>query len=150
MPELTKSHFETLAAWRYALRTFLRFSQEAAKAAGLPAQQHQVLLVIKGWRGRDYVTVGEIASRMQLKHHSAVGLVDRMVLRQLVQRTASKSDRRRIEVRLTPKGEALISRLSAIHLEELRQLRPELQRLVATLGTDGGSAEGSAGAGGSG
>jgi len=134
MTELTKRHYETLAAWRYALRRFLQFSQEAAKGAAIPPQQHQALLVIKGAPGRDFATVGDIAERLLLKHHSAVGLVDRLVSRQLVQREVSTADRRRIEVRLTPKGEALVERLSAAHLRELRQLRPELKRLLEAVG----------------
>lgn len=136
MSELTKRHYETLAAWRHAVRRFLEFSQRAAKSAGIPPQQHQALLVIKGAPGRDFVTVGEIADRLLLKHHSAVGLVDRLTKRQLVQRDVSSEDRRRIEVRLTAKGEALIERLSAAHLLELRQLRPELKRLLETVDGD--------------
>lgn len=128
--EITKRHYETLAAWRHALRQFLHFSHEAARAAGIPPQQHQALLAIKGMAGRDYATVGELAERLQLKHHSAVGLVDRLVKRQLVRRRTSTEDRRRIEVQLTARGEALIERLSTVHLRELRQLRPELQRLL--------------------
>jgi DNA-binding MarR family transcriptional regulator len=128
--KITKRHYETLAAWRHALRAFLHFSQEEARAAGIPPQQHQALLAIKGMPGRDYATVGEIADRMQLKHHSAVGIVDRLAARQLVQRQPSSEDGRRIEVRLTAKGEALIQKLSAVHLRELRQLGPELQRLL--------------------
>ncbi len=131
--EITKRHYETLAAWRHALRRFLHFSHEAAEAAGIPPQQHQVLLVIKGFPDREYATVGEIAERMYLKHHSAVGLVDRLVKRQLIERQSSRADRRRVEVRLTSRGEALIQRLSAAHLRELRQLQPELQRLLDSV-----------------
>jgi DNA-binding MarR family transcriptional regulator len=131
--EITKRHYETLAAWRHALRQFLRFSQEAARTAGIPPQQHQALLIIKGFRDQDHATVGQLAEQLELKHHSAVGLVDRLVKRQLVQRNVSRVDRRRIEVRLTAKGEALIQRLSAVHLRELRQLRPELRRLLDSV-----------------
>lgn len=131
--EITKRHYETLAGWRQALRRFLRFSQEAARTAGIPPQQHQALLVIKGFPERDYATIGEIAEALDLKHHSAVGLVDRLVKRQLVQRNVSPADRRRIEVRLTSRGEALIQKLSAVHLRELRQLRPELRRLLDSV-----------------
>ena len=80
--ELTKKHYETLAAWRHALRRFLHFSQEAARAAGIPPQQHQALLAIKGFPERDHTTIGELAERLHLKHHSAVGLVNRLVERQ--------------------------------------------------------------------
>ena len=77
--QLSKSQYEMLAAFRYALRQFLHFSEEAAHAAGITPQQHQALLAVKGFRGRDCVTVGELAERLQLRHHSAVGLVDRLV-----------------------------------------------------------------------
>ncbi len=134
---LTKSHYELLAALRYALRGFLRFSQEAAAAEGLTPQQHQALLAIKGFPGRDHASVGEIAERLHLRHHSAVGLVDRLMARKLVARTPSAADRRRLEIRLTPRGEAILGRLSAAHLGELRQLRPELRRLLASSDLQG-------------
>ncbi|PTX97832.1 MarR family transcriptional regulator [Opitutus sp. ER46] len=127
---ITKHHYETLAAWRYALRRFLRFSQDAARGAGIPPQQHQALLAIKGFPGRDFATVGELAERLMLKHHSAVGLVDRLAKRGLVRRRVSTTDRRRSEVRVTARGETLIRRLSAAHVHELRNLRPELRRLL--------------------
>ena len=134
--KLSKTHYETLAAWRRALRQFLHFSYEAARTADIPPQQHQTLLAIKGFPGREYATIGELAERLHLKHHSVVGPVDRLAKRQLVQREVSRSDRRRIEVRLTVKGEALIERLSAVHLRELRQLRPELQRVLDSIASD--------------
>jgi DNA-binding MarR family transcriptional regulator len=130
---LTQSHYELLASLRHALRRFQRFSQEAARAAGLTPQQHQALLAIKGFPGRDYVSIGEIAERLQLRHHSAVGLVNRLVRRKLVRRTPSPIDRRRLEVRVTARGQALIGRLSAAHLKELRQLSPELRRLLESI-----------------
>jgi DNA-binding MarR family transcriptional regulator len=132
-PRLTKSHYELLAALRHALRRFQRFSRDAARTAGLTPQQHQALLAIKGFPGRDYVSVGELAERLQLRHHSAVGLVNRLVQRQLVRRTPSASDRRRQDVSLTALGERLIGRLSAAHLKELRQLSPELRQLLESM-----------------
>lgn len=132
-PRIAKSHYELLAALRHALRRFQRFSRDAARDAGLTPQQHQALLAIKGFPGRDYVSIGELAERLQLRHHSAVGLVDRLVQRQLVRRTPSPDDRRRQEVRVTTEGEKLIGRLSAAHLKELRQLRPELRRLLESM-----------------
>ncbi|HVZ63007.1 MAG TPA: MarR family transcriptional regulator [Lacunisphaera sp.] len=130
---LQKPHYELLAAWRHALRRFHRFSREEARAAGLTPQQHQALLAIKGFPGRDFVSVGELAERLQLRHHSTVGLVDRLARRQLVRRHPSATDRRRQEIRLTAQGEKLIGRLSAAHLRELQQLRPELRRLLASM-----------------
>src|ERR1700761_5506251 len=85
---LDKSQFETLAAFRYALRRFLHFSEEAAHAAGITPQQYQALLAIKGFPSREKVTVGELAERLQLRHHSAVGLVDRLVTEKLAHRSA--------------------------------------------------------------
>ena len=130
---VSKSQYELLASLRRALRGFLRFSQEAARAAGIPPQQHQALLAIKGFAGPDAITVGELAERLGLRHHSAVGLVDRLVEARLVRRAPSTSDRRRVHLRLTAGGEALIRRLSAAHLGELRQISPELRRLLDSV-----------------
>jgi DNA-binding MarR family transcriptional regulator len=132
-PRITKSHYELLAELRHALRRFQRFSREAALANGLAPQQHQALLAIKGIPGRDYASLGELAERLQVRHHSAVGLVDRLARKGLVRRIASPVDRRRVEVRLTPKGEAKIERLSAAHLRELRQLGPGIRGLLASM-----------------
>ncbi|HEY8993262.1 MAG TPA: MarR family winged helix-turn-helix transcriptional regulator [Lacunisphaera sp.] len=132
-PRITQSHYESLASLRHALRRFLNFSQEAAREAGLTPQQHQALLAIKGFPGRDYVSITELAERLQLRHHSAVGLVDRLTRARLLRRTPSASDRRRVELRLTAQGEKMIERLSSIHLQELRQLGPELHRLIGTI-----------------
>jgi DNA-binding MarR family transcriptional regulator len=131
--EITPDHYQTLAALRHALRRFLLFSQEAARGAGIPPQQHQALLAIKGFPGREYVSIGELAERLQLRHHSVVGLVDRLVRRGLVRRKASATDRRRVEVRLAARGEKLIQRLSAAHLMELRQIAPRLRRLLNSM-----------------
>ena len=133
---LAKSHYEMLAALRHALRRFQVFSRDAARAAGLAPQQHQALLAIKGFPGRDFVSVGELADRLQLRHHSAVGLVNRLVQRQLVRRTPSATDRRRQEVSLTASGEKLLGKLSVAHLKELRQLRPELRQLLESMPSD--------------
>jgi len=133
VPKIRKSHYEMLARLRHALRRFLRFSAEAAREAGLPPQQHQALLAIKGAPGRDYVTVGELAEQLDLRHHSAVELVDRLVRRRLVRRTPSRADRRRVEVTLTRRGETLIRQLSAAHLVEFQQIGPELRRLIDAM-----------------
>ena len=130
---LTKSHYESLAAIRYTLRCFTHFSQEAAREAGLTAQQHQALLAIKGTPAREFASIAELAERLQLRHHSAVGLVNRLATAQLVRREPSAQDRRQVEIHLTRKGEAVIHKLSAIHLEELRQVGPTLRRLLKSL-----------------
>ncbi len=130
----TKAHYENLAAFRYALRRFLHFSEEAAKGAGITPQQHQALLAIKGYPGRDVVTVGELAERLQLRHHSTVELLDRLMDLNLVARQRSTLDRRRVEVRLTERGEQTLGDLSAAHDEQLRRLGPELGAALRQLG----------------
>ncbi|MEO6875761.1 MAG: MarR family transcriptional regulator [Opitutaceae bacterium] len=130
---LPKQHYERLSALRYSLQRFLRFSQDAARVAGLTPRQHQALLAIKGFPDRNYVSVGELAERLHLRHQSAVGLVDRLVRRQLVRRAPSRVDRRQVEVRLTARGERLISRLSATHWRELRQSGPEFRRALDAI-----------------
>src|SRR5580658_4553073 len=86
--QLNKAQYETLAEFRYALRQFIHFSEEAAQAAGITPQRHQALLAIKGFPGRDSVTVGELAEQLQIAHHSAVGLVDRLAAQKLIFREA--------------------------------------------------------------
>jgi DNA-binding MarR family transcriptional regulator len=130
---IAKSHYELLAALRHALRRFLGFSETAAREAGLTPQQHQALLAIKGFPGRDFVTVGELAVGLMVRHHSAVGLVDRLAKRGFLRRTRSKADGRRVEVHLTARGETIVERLSAVHLRELRQLGPALHRLLGSI-----------------
>jgi DNA-binding MarR family transcriptional regulator len=128
--KLSKSQYEMLAAFRHALRQFLHFSEQAAHAAGVTPQQHQALLAIKGFPGRDEVTVGELAERLQLRHHSAVGLTDRLVAENLVTRTPSDRDRRRVFVRLTPHGEEVLESLASAHSKQLKRIGPHLNRLL--------------------
>jgi DNA-binding MarR family transcriptional regulator len=108
------------------LRRFLHFSEEGARAAGLTGQQHQLLLAIKGTRERDWCTVAELAEALQVKHHAAVGLVDRCAQAQLVSRARGERDRRQVEVRLTPRGERVLARLSSRNRRELVALRNAL------------------------
>lgn len=131
--KLNKSQYETLAALRYAIRQFLHFSEEAAQAAGITPQQHQALLAIKGFPGRDIVRVGELAERLQLRHHSAVGLINRLVAEKLVVRAPSAHDRRQVFIQLTRRGESVLEKLSSAHREQLRQTGPELNRLLQQI-----------------
>src|SRR5581483_1222228 len=101
---LAKDDYATLAEFRYLLRQFGAFSEGAARDAGLTAQQHQALLAIKGFPGREAVTIGELAERLNLKHHSVVGLVDRLAGRSLIHREPDKTDRRKVMIVLTPKA----------------------------------------------
>lgn len=132
--ELKKTDYEALAAWRYALRQFFSFSENLAAREGLAPQQHQALLSIKGFPGRDCVTVGELAERLQIKHHSAVGLVDRLVIEKLVSREQSEEDRRKVVVSLTARGEQVLAKLSVAHRQELRRLRPGFRKLLDQIG----------------
>ncbi len=134
--QVSKEEYETLAAFRYALRQFLRFSESAAKQVGLTPQQHQALLAIKGYPGRDTITVGELAERLQIEHHSAVGLIDRLVASELVVRKPSSVDRRQVQVALTRRGSKLLEKLSTAHREELRVLGPQIERLLRQLNSD--------------
>ncbi|HEX9047107.1 MAG TPA: MarR family transcriptional regulator [Verrucomicrobiae bacterium] len=131
--QLTKVQYEALAEFRYGLRQFLRFSEAAAQAAGLTPQQHQALLAIKGFPGRDQVTIGELAERLQIAHHSAVGLADRLVAERYVRRMPGQKDRRRVYLALTRRGESVLQKLSAAHSEQLGQLGPQISQLLATL-----------------
>jgi DNA-binding MarR family transcriptional regulator len=126
---ITKAQYETLAALRYELRKFIHFSETAAQAAGITPQQHQALLAIRGFPGRDQVTVSELAERLQLRHHSAVGLVDRLVAEKFVSRIPSKEDRRQVFIQLTSRGKKTLENLSAMHHKQLKQLGPEFSLL---------------------
>jgi DNA-binding MarR family transcriptional regulator len=131
--QLLKSQYEMLAAFRYALRQFSRFSEQAAQTAGITPQQHQGLLAIKGFPGRERVTVGELAERLQLRHHSAVGLIDRLVVEKLVARVPSAKDRRLVFVQLTRRGEYVLEKLSSAHSKQLKRIGPELNLLLKRL-----------------
>ena len=132
--QLIKSQYETLAAFRYALRRFIHFSEEAAQAAGITPQQHQALLAIKGFPARDKVTVGELAERLQLRHHSAVGLIDRLVAEKLVIASPSAEDRRQVLIQLTRRGEEVLEKLASVHREQLKRIGPEISQLLGRLG----------------
>ncbi len=130
-PKLTDADYRALAEFRYEIRRFLGFSERAARVSGLEPRQHQLLLAIKGLPEEAEPTIGEIARRLQVEHHSAVEMVDRLEERRLVARLRDERDRRRVLVRLTAKGETLLRDLSLSHREELRGAAPAL---VASLG----------------
>lgn len=131
--KLTKRDYVQLAELRYLLRRFLVFSEEAAVAAGLTAQQHQALLAIKGFDGRERIATGELAQRLQIRHHSAVGLIDRLASKNLVTRRSGPDDRRQVRIELTATAESLLATLSASHRDELRSLAPALRALLANF-----------------
>jgi DNA-binding MarR family transcriptional regulator len=125
--------YRALADFRHGLRKFLAFSGEAAQGVGLTPQQYQSIMAIIGAPEGQPVTVGFLAERMLLKHHSAVELVDRLVELDLAVRQPDTADRRKVLISLTPKAKRLLTRLAAMHLEELRRIRPALTALLERL-----------------
>jgi DNA-binding MarR family transcriptional regulator len=130
---ISKQEYELLADFRWALRQFLRFSERAARAAGITPQQHQALLAVKGFKERDRITVGELAVRLEILPHSAVGLADRLAARGYVRRITNRADRRQVLLALTAKGEDVLERLSTAHREQLRRIGPQFNRLLERL-----------------
>jgi DNA-binding MarR family transcriptional regulator len=124
--------YATLATFRYELRRFLHFSESAAEAAGVTAQQYQGLLAIRAAPGAA-MSVGALAERLLLRPHSTTGLVDRLQKLALVERFQAEGDRRQVRVRLSDRGNALLASLAASHRTELRRLRPLLTDLVSRL-----------------
>ncbi len=116
---LSKKEFETLSNFRYQLRRFLRFSEEAVHAHGLTHLQYLLLLHIKGYHGREWATIGELAEKLQSHHHGAVSLVSRCEKLGLVYRKQGRSDKREVEVHLTPEGNRMVEKLARLHRDEL-------------------------------
>lgn len=129
----TQSDYEELLGFRTALRRFLAWSEEQARAAGLTPTQHQLLLAIKGHPGEEAPTVGELADYLVTKHHSVVELIDRAVDAGVVERRRDDEDGRVVHLVLTPLGEERIEGLSALALEELRDLPRFLPRFTDSV-----------------
>ena len=119
---LLKSDFEVLSEFRFQMRRFERFSENAAQGEGITPLQYLLLLHIKGYPGRDWATVGELAERLQVQPHATVALVTRCEGLDLVERRPSQTDRRQVEVHLRPTGSKLLTRLAALHRAELKSL----------------------------
>ena len=131
MPELTRKDFEHLLAFRSRLRQFERWSEAQARAAGLTHVQHQLLVAVKGHPGHRPPTVSELAGYLLLRHHSTVELVDRAEAAGIVMRVPDLTDGRLVRVRLTARGEGILSDLTPAHLTELHALAGILDELVA-------------------
>jgi len=123
---LTKEDFEALARFRTGIRRFQRFSEETVRRHGVRPQQYQLMLTLKGFPGRDWALVRELADHLQLRHHSVVELIDRAQTQGLVERTTDPDDARAVRVVLTDQGEQLLGRLSALHRDELRRMETAL------------------------
>jgi len=130
---LSKAEYKSLAAFRYSLRVFLRFSEVEVHKAGLTPQQYQALLAIKGFPGREWVTITELSERVQLLHQSVVGLVMRLTQARLIAKHHDSSDRRFVRLTLTPKGEAILERLAVAHQKQLRRLSPKLLKAIGDI-----------------
>jgi DNA-binding MarR family transcriptional regulator len=125
--------YARLADLRYQLRRFLGRREQAARAAGIEPQQYAVLLQLKGLAGRRAITIGTLAERLQIRHHSAVELVDRLVARRLVDRRRDGRDGRAVELTLRPAGEAVLRRLASYSTEELSSDGPALVSVLGRL-----------------
>lgn len=132
--ELSPRDYQALATFRHALRVFLRFSEDAARAAGVTPAQHQLMLAVKGWDGAAAPSVTDLADRLQLKHHSTVELVQRATAAELVDGAADPADARRLLISLTPQGEQVLASLSLLHRDELRRFRTEMHDVLQELG----------------
>jgi DNA-binding MarR family transcriptional regulator len=125
--------YRALADFRYYLRRFLVFAEASAKLEHLSASQYQVLLALKGLPPESRSTIGYLADRLQVKHHSAVEIVDRMARRGLVRRVRASADRRQVFVTLTRSGSGLLRRVAARNLHHLRATQPALVKAIAAI-----------------
>jgi DNA-binding MarR family transcriptional regulator len=125
--------YPALADFRYEMRRFLRVSEEAARAAGLEPRQHQALLAIKGAPSGSLTSIAWLAERLQVRHHSLVGLVDRLSDRGLVERHRDPGDHRRVVITLTEAGEAILHDLSVFHQDEIRARAPGLLKAMTAI-----------------
>lgn len=135
MPRVTTSDYRSLGEFRYEIRRFLAFSEHAARNAGIEPQQHQLLLAVRGLPEGARPTIGTVAERLCVQHHTTVALVDKLEARGLLRRERALRDRREVLLRLTPEAEALLRRLSAAHRDQLRTVGPAMvAALTAILG----------------
>src|SRR5438105_1688922 len=134
MSRLTADDYEALANFRYLLRKFLRFSKDFLKANGnLSPEQYEALLAIRAFTSIGGLTISHLSERLQVKHHSAVNIVDRLAERKLITREVVKADRRRRQVQLTAEGEKLIDELAAVHRKEIRGRSTEMIKVLERL-----------------
>jgi DNA-binding MarR family transcriptional regulator len=131
--EITDDDYRSLLEFRTGLRRFQRWSEQQAEAVGLSPAQHQLLLVVRGHADPRGPTIGDVAEQLLLRHHSAVGLVDRAESAGFLRRQRDRDDHRIVRLRLTARGTEKIRRLTALHLEELSRLSRPLRRLWAGL-----------------
>lgn len=127
--KLNKYDFEQLADFRYQLRIFLRFSEEITQQHGITVLQYLLLLQIKGYPGRDWASIAELAERLQSHHHGVVTLVNRCEKAGLVTRRLSQIDKRRVEILLSKKGDQLVNQIAELHQDQVGRLKHVLGRV---------------------
>ncbi|MHB8214659.1 MAG: MarR family winged helix-turn-helix transcriptional regulator [Candidatus Sulfotelmatobacter sp.] len=140
MKKLTLSDYQALAEFRYQIRRFLHFSEQVVKKSGLERGQYQLMLAIKGMPSGIRPRIRELANRMQIRHHSAVELVNRLEAGGFVHRTRAQDDRREVLLALTPKGEKVLGELALHHHDELRSSGPELVTALRRVMHEGSDA----------
>lgn len=134
MGVLTNDDYRALAEFRYLLRKFLRFSKDLLRAkAGANPEQYEALLAIKALESPEGLTISQLSERLQIKHHSAVNIVDRLVERSLVTRKTAETDRRLRHIQLTVKGEKFIEELASVHRKEMRNRSGEMIKALEEL-----------------
>ena len=126
---LDAAEYQQLASFRYALRSFLRFSEAAAEEVGLTAQHYQALLAVCA-AADGHITINDLARQLLIRHNSAVGLVDRLTAQDLITREPSAQDGRKVYLRLSAKGDRVLQKLAGVHREELRRIGPQLEALL--------------------
>jgi DNA-binding MarR family transcriptional regulator len=130
MPRITLADYRALAAFRHEIRKFIAFSEQAARDAGIEPQQHQLLLAVRGLPESMRPTIGAVAERLCVQHHTVVALVDKLEMRGLILRERSEADRREVLLRVTYAGEALLRALSALHRLQLETVGPNMVRAL--------------------
>lgn len=138
MKKLTLSDYQALAEFRYQIRRFLHFSEDVVKKAGLERGQYQLMLAIKGMPAGVRPRIRELATRMQIRHHSTVELINRLESGGFVHRTRAQNDRREVLLGLTPKGEKVLAELAVHHRNQLRSAGPELVSALRRIMREGG------------
>lgn len=133
MKRATDRDYQLLASFRSRLREFVAFSDRASAAQGATQQQYQALLALRVQPGEEPLSIRGLASLLLIKHHSAVGMVDRLEREGLVRRERSPRDRRTLAVRLTPRGMKAVEKLAAVHRAELRRIAPEFAAIMSAL-----------------
>jgi len=131
--KLDTHEYEQLAAFRYALRSFMRFSEAEAEKRGLTAQHYQALLALRACTEGNRLTINDLAQQLLIRHNSAVGLVDRLTKQRLVTREPSPQDGRKVYLRLTAKGDRILEKLAGIHREELQRIGQQLEKLLRQI-----------------